>query len=68
MDGKIKSNSVIVFTAACQQAEQEFFKAVEKEKMKLFPKLYKRKGRKNEDGIDGEEELSDGSDGSLVSE
>lgn len=34
----------------------------------MFPKLYKRKEKKIEDGVDGEEELSDGSDGSLVSE
>lgn len=33
----------------------------------MFPKLYKRKKKQKEDGIEGDEELSE-SDGSFVSE
>lgn len=63
--------------AACLQAEQEYMKGVEKEKSKMFPKLYKMKKRQkakrfNEAGEEieseeGEEEFED-EDGSLVSE
>lgn len=64
---EFSSSFPLIHTAACLQAEQEYFKGVEKEKSKMFPKLYKRKKKQKEDGVDGEEELSE-SDGSLVSE
>lgn len=64
-------------TAACLVAEEEFMKGVEKEKSKMFPKLYKTKKRQkvkrfDENGEeieseDGEEEYED-ENGSLVSE
>lgn len=46
-ENEIKTSKVSVNETACTQAEHEYMKAVEKEKAKLFPKLYKHKKRKN---------------------
>lgn len=63
--------------ASCLAAEQEFIKGVEKEKAKMFPKLYKTKRRQkikrldeNGEEIESENENEDfeDEDGSLVSD
>lgn len=49
--------------AACEQAELDFFAAVEVEKSKMFPLLYKqRRGEKERGGEEGEEMMGDGMD------
>lgn len=45
-ESEMKTSRVSVSETACTQAEQEYMKAVEKEKAKLFPKLYKHKKKK----------------------
>lgn len=42
-----KLAKVSAIKIACAQAEQEYMKAVDKEKIKQFPKLYKHKKRKS---------------------
>lgn len=47
-EGEMKTTTKIsVSETACTQAEQEYMKAVEKEKAKLFPKVYKHKKKKS---------------------
>lgn len=37
---------LIFFSAACTQAEHDFMKAAAKEKIKLYPKIFRKKKRK----------------------
>lgn len=49
-------NCLILNLAACVQAGQDFFKAVELEKAKVFPMLYKPKKR---DGVPAADETAE---------
>lgn len=61
-----KIAKVSAIKLACAQAEQDYFKAVEKEKAKQFPKLYKHKKRKSkvrsDDTAEGKTENDDAND------